>query len=301
MNRQLTSKSLALGLVLGLSFACATTGEDTTDTAVTAAPIVPEGDLGLLVEDLLSGSPEERGRAIEDISGLGAAGKPADGFLVDVVRNDQPDLRVLAAGALVRIEADPNKAVPALAEGLYEEDEDVSKACAEALGGFGDPAVNTLVGVLESENHQARRNAAWALGLVGPDAKRAQKPLIRALGDEDATVRSAAARSLGMIVTDDSNAVQPLVSALDDEDEEVRAAAAWSVGEHGDLARWAVLPLVDTLKDKSALVRMHSAIALGKLGEHARQAALDLSSVIENDPDPEVRREATEALILIRE
>lgn len=301
MIRLFTPKTISLGLALGLSFACAATGDDASRDVVTAEPVIPEGDLGPLVEDLLYGSPEERGRAIEDISSLGSAGGLAGEFLVEIVRNDQPDLRVLAAGALVRVEADPELALPALADGLEDEDETVSAACGEALGRYGDPAVDTLIGALESGGVQARRNAARAFFLIGTAASRALKPLIRTLGDEDPGVRSEGARALGFVATESSEAVSPLVSALDDEDEEVRAAAAWSIGEHGDLARWSVLPLVDTLKDTSPLVRMHSAIALGKLGEHARSAALDLSSAIEHDTDPEVRREATEALILIRE
>jgi len=303
MIRPTATKTIALGLALGLSFACSSTGGEVSEGAVTAEPVVPEGDLGLLVEDLLSGDPQARGRAIEDIARLGSAGHPAAEFLVQIVREDQPDLRALAAGALVKVEADPREAVPALVDGLEDEDETVSNACGAALGHFGSPAVAPLVDLLESDNVATRRNSAKALGSLDEDAGPALKALVRALGDEQAEVRAATARALGYVgyANETSNAVQPLVGALDDEDPVVRAAAAWGIGEHHDLARWAALPLVDALRDPEPLVRMHAAIALGKLGEHARQATMDLTSLVENDPDPEVRREATEALSLIRE
>ena len=291
----------ALGLALGLSFACASTGSEVADGVVTAEPVIPEGDLGLLVEDLLYGNPEERARAIEDIAGLGTDGQLATDFLVGVVHNDQPDLQIAAADALVRIDADPERAVPALAEGLEDEDETVIGASAKALGLFGAAAVDALVSALESTNPVARWNAALALGAIGTDAADAIPSLVRALGDPDEQVRARVARALGMIATESTQAVQPLVSALDDEDATVRAAAAWSVGEHGEHARWAVLPLVDALRDEDPGVRMHAAIALGKLGEHARQAVLDLSSLLESETDLEVRRAATEALIKTRD
>jgi HEAT repeat protein len=298
MIRRVSVTPLALALALGLSTACATaTGPvDETSTEV----LLPEGDLGLLVEDLLYGSPEERLRAIDDIAGLGADGRPAAKYLIDVMQSDLPAVRVEAARALPQVSPSVDEAVPALAEALEDEDDEVVQAAAESLATFGAAAVNPLVGALKSERSLVRSSAATALGVIGTDAERATGTLLGLMGDPDAEVRSMAARTLGHVATNTTTAVQALVRALDDQDQDVRANAAWSIGEHGGKARWAVLPLVDSLRDSNPEVRAQSATALGKMGSHASQATLDLSSVLKEDGDESVRRECIEALRLIR-
>jgi HEAT repeat protein len=299
MIRRIPAAPVVLAFALGLSAACATTNE-LVDDGASVEPTMPEGDLGLLVEDLLYGTPEERLRAVDDISGLGADGAPAAGFLIDVLTSDLPSVRAAAARALPQVQTAPDQAVPALTEALADEEDEVVGAVAETLATYGAAAVDPLIGALDSERAPVRSHAAQALGAIGTDAARATPPLVALLRNEDAVVRVVAARTLGQVATGSTKAVQPLVRALDDEDEQVRANAAWAIGEHGSQARWSVLPLIDTLRDGAPVVRMNAATALGKMGRHASQATLDLQSLLDQESNEAVRHEVSEALRLIR-
>jgi HEAT repeat protein len=89
-------------------------------------------------------------------------------------------------------------------------------------------AVPALVAVLGSEQEDARRAAAWAIGSVEPD--RAPRELIAALSDRSPKVRRVVAWALYNI--EDPDAVPALEAALAREDERdlrmayVRALAA---------------------------------------------------------------------------
>ena len=118
------------------------------------------------------------------------------------------------------------KDVKLLKELLKDEDAEVRRRAAEALGKIGDRrAVELLIEALRDGNPMVRIAAAEALGKIGD--KRAVEPLIEALKDENAGVREAAAWALGEI--GDKRAVEPLIEALKDEDEWVRLKAAWAL------------------------------------------------------------------------
>ena len=296
MTRTITTRTLCAAFAAVLATACASTG-DVVQQDSQAQSAVPEGQLGMLVEDLIYGSPEERVRAATDIASQGERGRDATPFLIDALEGDQPQVRAEAARALSMVDGDTSKTVPALTKALEsDDDEDVLNACSESLGRIGGPAVDALIGTLESHSTAARALAAQSLGVMGEDGRAATSVLVSLLRDSEAEVRTAAAKSLGRVSGGTTEAVQPLVRSLDDEDAAVRAAAAWSLGEFGDKARWTTLSLVNKMKDESPEVRMHSARALGKMGPSAAQAALDLKSAVQFDSNELVRREAAEAL-----
>lgn len=85
--------------------------------------------------------------------------------------------------------------VMGLVEALRNEDRDVRRSAARALGQIGDArAVEPLITALRDESWGVRRDAAKALGRIG-DA-RAVEPLLGALRDEDSNVRREAAKAL---------------------------------------------------------------------------------------------------------
>jgi hypothetical protein len=95
------------------------------------------------------------------------------------------------------------------------------KAIAKVLG------MRPLISALKDEDRDVRRVAAGALGeLKDP---RAVEPLISALKDENRDVRRVAAGALGELK--DPRAVEPLISVLKDENGSVRRAAAASLLE----------------------------------------------------------------------
>jgi HEAT repeat protein len=80
---------------------------------------------------------------------------------------------------------------------LHDDDADVRLLAVERLGGpgpQGDARARALIPLLQDEHAGVRREAAWSLGLIGPDAWPA---LREALGDESPRVRAGAALALG--------------------------------------------------------------------------------------------------------
>jgi HEAT repeat protein len=91
----------------------------------------------------------------------------------------------------------------------------VRQSATEALVKIGPPSIEPSLKALRDENGDVRKSAAEALGKIGD--KRAIEPLIKALGDENGDVRESAAEVLGKI--GDKRAVEPLLKALEDENE----------------------------------------------------------------------------------
>ena len=164
------------------------------------------------------------------------------------------------------------------------------REAAIALEEVGRAAVEPLIAKLEDDNPAARKNAAFALGLIEDD--RAVDPLIRTLRDGVADVRARSAWSLGMI--EDARAVEPLVSVLDDASAEVREDAAWALGMIEDSR--AVTGLSRALEDREPEVREQAAWALGMIEAESGVAAL--TGAVE-DPDADVREQVVWALGMI--
>ena len=161
---------------------------------------------------------------------------------------------------------------------------------AAALASIGSPAYAVLERTLQHDVWIARRNAAWALGVL--DDARAVPALIATLTDREAPVRKQTAWALGVI--DDNRAGKPLIDALHDTDAQVREMSAWALGVLDEDA--AVAPLMAALKDDRAGVRQRAAWALGVIGNP--RAVEPLLGALK-DQDPEVRRQAAWAIGLL--
>jgi HEAT repeat protein len=178
--------------------------------------------------------------------------------LVAALKDMDGDVRRPAARALKRLDWQPDQGAAGAAYwiGLDQWDRCVQ---------IGAPAVEPLAAALRDEDKDVRRAAAQALGQIS-DA-RAVEPLIVALKDKDEYVREAATDALGRIGVP---AVEPLVAALRDEDKDVRRAAARALGQIGD-AR-AVPPLIAAWGDKDGDVRQRVSQALAEVGLPAVEA-----------------------------
>jgi HEAT repeat protein len=118
--------------------------------------------------------------------------------------------------------------------------------------------VEPLIKALEDENEDVRRIAAFALGRIGDI--RAVEPLIKVLEDEDRDVRWDAAIALGRI--GDIRAVEPLIKVLEDENEGVRLFAEEAIGNIGEPA---IEPLLNALDSNSVLVSRKAAELLEQI------------------------------------
>ena len=144
-----------------------------------------------------------------------------------------------------------------------------------AASGANEAGIKTLIGQLRSDTSAVRRQAAEALGEMGPTAKPAIAALGQALRDTDREVRLAAAFALAKIgpaAIDTLSralrakgmdrygprvalnqigpvAVPAFIEALSDSDADVRACAAWGLCHFGRAARpaaeWQPMPRRD--------------------------------------------------------
>jgi len=227
--------------------------------------------------------------------------------LIRALGNPDPEVQFKAAEALGDI-GDAN-GVPALVKSLKTTGfAGVRWKAAEALSKIGDPAVGSLVTLLQHQDADVRWKAAIALGGIGN--AEAIEPLIRLLDDDDRYVRSRAGHALGMIGkpvlnrlsglarigtprqrwgaaialgrTGSPMAVEPLIGALGDESDEVRSEAATALAAIG---RPAVEPLIRFLKFTRGEIRIEVVRAFGDL--HADDAIQPLVQLLENAGDRE--------------
>ena len=81
----------------------------------------------------------------------------------------------------------------------------------------------------------------------------------------------------------------------------LRIAASEALGQIGQTRDFVIPALIDRLADDSADVRRTAVIALGSLGPKSRSALTPLIRMQQRDPDPMVRRLASDAIPKIRE
>jgi len=167
------------------------------------------------------------------------------------------------------------------------------KEVVEALGEFGESAVEPLVQALRDNDSYVRRGAVEALEKIGWQPKNAIElayylianrawdkiaevgepaiePLIQRLKDNYFQIRDKAVWTLGKI---GKPAVQPLIQALKDENWRVRWGAARALGEIED--KRAVKPLEQVASDANGEVRIAAAISLGKIKKEKEMESLD--------------------------
>jgi HEAT repeat protein len=175
--------------------------------------------------------PLVRQDAARALGQLGAAGKPIVARLTTAMTDPEGMVRITAAVALWKIDANPT-ALRAAAELLRHPDPELRAQVAVTIGGDlgtdAKPLVPDLVKCLFDPYSAVRSAAAEALGRIGPGAKDAAPVLLALLdGDEPAFVQSAACEALGLIEpTDKDAAVAVLKKKLEHPDPLTRVHAA---------------------------------------------------------------------------
>ncbi len=257
-------------------------------------------------------------------------------YRVNGLRDPNAVVRLRSTEALGRLGRKAAEAVPALIATLGDKDQEVSRAVRDALEAVAsrqhvplvaallrkdrqprarvaaayllaalpfDPkqTVQPLRQALQDESTEVQREAAFALGRLGPRAQPAIPELLAALrkymgtSDEKVQVARAAACTLGLIGPGAKEAVPTLVLALDHET--LQAGATRALGCLGPAAQDVIPRLIRLLGDRNAnrYVRRNAAEALGKLGAGQPSA---LRALIEhsNDPDEQVRPAIATAL-----
>ena len=134
------------------------------------------------------------------ILGLGKIGSPSViPVLIEALDDDDAYVRRAAIHQLCVIREPISQVVPALMQTLADSDSHVRFLGAIALSKIGEPAIAVLIEGLSDEVDVVRREAAFALGKMGPTAQTAVPALKQALKDKDKRVRQKATRALKQI------------------------------------------------------------------------------------------------------
>ncbi len=249
--------------------------------------------------------PSLRSEAANALGRYGPKAEAAVPALTAALKDRDVNVRTTAAIALGKVGARSAPAVKALTQALgRERDVELQAAAAEALGMIGDkaaPAASALVAALGSESGDVRREAAGALGFLGPKAEKvAVRPLRERLTDAEPRVQLAAAMSLtrlGAVSEELTGILARAVPKASRLPVEQRQAACEALGLVGAQARGAVKPLIEVLREEadinSALpyveqrqaqhdaLRRAAAGALGAIGDREAIPALQRAARVE--------------------
>jgi HEAT repeat protein len=236
-----------------------------------------------------------RGQAIVALGKLGPKAARATPRLVAF----QKDTR-LAPTAGEALAAIGPPALEQVVRGMTGDDAETRLCSARALTWFGaETAVPRLVEALGSDRDEVRANAAEALAMLGPAAKRASTPLLNALHDPNPYAQAHAESALEKIVTVEPALVPDLRSLLSNRSLGLRLYAAVILSRLGSRGVEAVPVLVEALRVPDAKVRLRILKALADIGT-AAESALPAIEAAERDSEREVRALATKTLKSVR-
>eukprot|EP00928_Gymnodinium_smaydae_P053749 TRINITY_DN37675_c0_g1_i1.p1 TRINITY_DN37675_c0_g1~~TRINITY_DN37675_c0_g1_i1.p1 ORF type:complete len:631 (-),score=150.59 TRINITY_DN37675_c0_g1_i1:85-1977(-) len=251
---------------------------------------------------LQDGDDDVRLRSVDILATIGEGAAAHAVELAQLLEDEDPELRRASAEALGELgSAAVTPYAQMLAARLRDEDEDVCAAAAAALGRLGTaaaPFASELAACMGNEREQVHDLAVAALGRAGEVAA----PRIAAcLGDQRPEVRAAAARALGDVGAGGAAHAAELAERLRDSCVTVRLAAVEALREMGaDACAPHAHALVLCLEDGDARVRRVAARSLGSLGlNHSSVACehgLKLAALLRMDPAADVRWACARAL-----
>ncbi len=259
--------------------------------------------LPTLIEALHTADLETRRPALMSaMLSLGVEAKPAMPLMMEFLGDEDFHTQYWACRVLGAIGAEAHVAAPALVDLLQHGVASVRRNAAAALGrigpGSGPQALDALIRALNDPIQPIREQAAIALGRLGDFAEPAVPALEEVLSDDsNFAARSRAAEALWRLSPDSPTPLRVLLAQVQDTEESDVAAVI--LGEIGnDLG--AAESLVPLLEAPETRTRIHVAWALGLMGQHSQQAIAVLESFLD-DPEPDYRNEARVALNQIRE
>ena len=186
-----------------------------------------------LLDRLERGNPRERSDAALELGILGEAEPPVIAALSRAANDADTSVAITAVTAIGRIGRSASGAAHTLVQILgdkryggsslgYEVDSaglrSGTSPVAHGLAAIGEASIPMLVGTLrDSLSEGSREEAAYALELLGPQARSAVPELIKAIQDKDLFVRRRVAKALGRIGPEARDAVPFLEAALGDE------------------------------------------------------------------------------------
>ncbi len=263
----------------------------------------PEGDprlwkeAGPALENCLARHPDARVRrsAAFALGAFASLALPAQDTILAALKDKEAGVRQNAAWALGRLSKGPRQRPgdgrfrlpgepPPERRGTEDEKKAVAGLCAALAD--ADPLV--------------RRDAAAALGEIGPPAAReAVRPLLGLAKTEadEVVLKTALDKLINLVGPDDAPAAETLYPFLEREDPETGRLAAFVLANMGGPAASPALKvLAEALADEDPAVQRLAAASLGNLGRDAASAAPALARALAESKDTYVRRNAALAL-----
>lgn len=228
--------------------------------------------------------------AIEILGQIGPRAASALPALSKRLTASDPEIRIAAATAIWRISKRPEPSVAVLLKAMADDDEDTSSRATwtfQEMGPQADTALLQLTELTSDSRSHVRRNAATALGVLGPGNRSKIEGLLqRMLTDSSGGVQIAAATAIGNVDGSLDEAVRVLSAIVltkpkDKSKKEnifagssLPSAAAEALGNLKGDAAPATHALAQALSSPYLDVRLASAEALGQIGPAAAAAAI---------------------------
>jgi len=211
------------------------------------------------------GSTEYYGTIADSLRTVGPATKNEVPALANALTYNVEEVREAAATQLGRIGPDAVAAVPALLNSLEDKDPRVREAAIVALGRIGSEAHNALppLTAILSVGRNTSDNDA-----VEISNKRDVASLVQSFRRADRSGRAKLAVLLGQVGAQ-SGASALLIESLNDYDPDVRKAASTGLQNMGSSA---IPALIEGLKSPNPKIRAACCLILSKLGPDAKQA-----------------------------
>ncbi len=279
--------------------------------------------LDALIKLAEDSDPELRRYVVQGLGKMGPEAASTLPRLTGLLKADPANLvRYDVIVALEEIDPEGKTVIPALIDALRDQDPDVRSIAARTLGHLGarsKSAVPALIAMLKDQGLRwdmisahagmqgpVRWDAVEALGLIGPDASAAYQPL-RVMFKQEPEPGSQVVVALALVRIEplDFEAMRKIMivlAALESRVEDGRTddggdEAILAITQLGPKARAAVPMLLKLLRHKLWQIRMSAAQALGEVADESV-----LSNLVETqkDEDDFVREVADEAVRKIR-
>ena len=255
---------------------------------------------------LIDGDDSRRVQAAQELGSLDAESEVAAPVLLRALKTDRSaPVRKRSIVSLVdvvnKLRDGPTTeaAAASLVEALGDEDADVRRAAADALGRIGPEPKAIMPALLRASadgSEWVRGAAVFAIGVIERKAKidepEARGAIIQAMIDPSLHVREAGLYAF-WAVADNSTAFS--VALLKDDDPRARLAAMAALARESRLASRIVLELTEALADPDPAIRAGAAKVLGNVRPLPGPAVIALGQAL-GDPDEAVREAAARAL-----
>lgn len=237
--------------------------------------------------------PQMRLSAFHTLRSIGVDPQPG---LKKALSNPDAATRITTASLMVQLNLEIALAEPILVEGIKHKDQALKMQAAYALSLRGLQEAEVLpifLASLKNETPSVRRQAAESIARYGPKASKAAPDLIDALDDKDDSVCAQALATLRVIGADPKTLFPAMVKVLRRPDTKLHATAAQVIFQVGPDALGEIVAMLK--KEDSPGVRLACLQTLAMVGPPAKEAVGELIKTLD-DPSPRVRMTAARAL-----